>query len=192
MNSRIAALLACCLSAGALVGCAGATRIHSAVIGDDEPAVRALVKSGEDINATVPNRPPYLMNIFMTPLQIAAERGDARMAKLLLELGADVNRPDKSIDHWTALHYAVKENQYEVVRLLLDAGADMMVRARNGETPADLSAKRGSVAISQLFAAETARRQAKFESQAAAAEQPAPQAPAAATKANWWETGAAK
>jgi ankyrin repeat protein len=57
-----------------------------------------------------------------TPLLLAAMNGDAATVRAVLDLGADVNKPDP--EGLTALIWATLANRYEVVRLLLDRGAD--------------------------------------------------------------------
>lgn len=60
----------------------------------------------------------------MTPLMVAARRGDERCVKLLLKAGADVNAKGKyGSDH--PLAYAAQAGNLEVVKLLLDAGANV-------------------------------------------------------------------
>ncbi|MCK5272762.1 MAG: ankyrin repeat domain-containing protein [Sedimentisphaerales bacterium] len=57
----------------------------------------------------------------MTPLKLAATKGDLQTAKNLVENGAD---PNGMLDRgFTPLHLAVYKDRYEVVRFLLDSGA---------------------------------------------------------------------
>lgn len=57
-----------------------------------------------------------------TPLHMAAEYSDERLAKLILDKGADIAAEDDRKD--TALHLAVPHENTELVRLLLERGAD--------------------------------------------------------------------
>ncbi len=69
-----------------------------------------------------------------TPLMYACECGNAKMVKLLLEAGADVNARDYG--GATPLMWASWGNNVEVLRLLIDAGAKVNDRDRdNGSTP---------------------------------------------------------
>lgn len=78
-----------------------------------------------------------------TALLLACRRTDIGMALILLEAGADVNQTSTKGDSTlTALHEVMRRpNCMELVRLLLDWGAD--VRAKNspqGETPLHIAA----------------------------------------------------
>ena len=57
----------------------------------------------------------------MTALMLAVERGHLDSVRALLEHGADVNLRDNQGS--TALVYAKKQEEGELVRLLEDAGA---------------------------------------------------------------------
>jgi ankyrin repeat protein len=56
-------------------------------------------------------------------LQKAAATGNTRQMTKLLKSGASISQPDR--DGWTALHWAVDNNQLAAVRLLLERGADV-------------------------------------------------------------------
>ena len=57
-----------------------------------------------------------------TPLHLAAQRGDTKLARILLDFGADVNATDSEPS--TILDLAVANNQREFVAFLLDNGVD--------------------------------------------------------------------
>src|SRR5581483_2561078 len=61
-----------------------------------------------------------------TPLIWAARSGSLDAINLLLDAGADVNRPGSTGDGWNAtpLQHAILQRQPAAVRLLLDRGAD--------------------------------------------------------------------
>ena len=59
-----------------------------------------------------------------TPLSIASGDGNLNLVNRLLDVGADVNRPDEASDSGPALFWAVKGGFSKVVNRLLDAGAD--------------------------------------------------------------------
>lgn len=58
----------------------------------------------------------------LTPLHVAASRGQSAVAKLLLGHGADVHGPSKDGD-WTPLVFAAYRGHAEVARLLVENGA---------------------------------------------------------------------
>lgn len=67
------------------------------------------------------------------PLVKAVFEGNARAAKNLIALGADVNVLDKEADT-TALIQAVSHNEAEIVSALITAGADVNMKDGDGDT----------------------------------------------------------
>jgi ankyrin repeat protein len=70
-----------------------------------------------------------------TPLMLAAINNQIELAKVLIEQGADVNRPG-----WTPLHYAATRGHREMMRLLLENDAYIDCESANGTTPLMLAA----------------------------------------------------
>ena len=64
------------------------------------------------------------------PLHLCAFEGDAKMARALLDCGADVNIPDDNGK--MAIHWAVARNNADVVRVLCDGGANVESKTKNG------------------------------------------------------------
>ncbi|MDF2964789.1 MAG: hypothetical protein K0Q51_177 [Rickettsiaceae bacterium] len=64
-----------------------------------------------------------------TALHWAAKRGNYKAAKLLVELGIDVNVKDK-LDN-TALHYAARNGWIKIIKLLCENGADPHLKNKN-------------------------------------------------------------
>ena len=71
----------------------------------------------------------------VTPLGWAALIGDAPMARLLIEGGANVQVRDRT--GFTPLHQACFLGRVEVARLLLDAGADLDARSNDNKSVTD-------------------------------------------------------
>ena len=72
---------------------------------------------------------------YFTCLHKAAHGGNVDVIKLLLDGGADVEKP--TAYGWTALHFAVTiqtDRTNETVSLLLDRGANIEHRTRKKET----------------------------------------------------------
>ena len=72
----------------------------------------------------------------------AAMRGDRGAVRAALARKADVNVAQ--VDGTTALHWAVEQDDLEIVDLLLRAGARVSARTREGVTPLQLAAINGS------------------------------------------------
>ena len=56
---------------------------------------------------------------------------------LIEELGADVNARD--LNAYTPLHHAAARGDNELIRYLIDRGADVMVVSRRGQTAVDMA-----------------------------------------------------
>ncbi|EDL98852.1 rCG54922 [Rattus norvegicus] len=72
-----------------------------------------------------------------TPLMLAAVTGQLPLVQLLVEKHADMNKQD-SVHGWTALMQATYHGNKEIVKYLLNQGADVTLRAKNGYTAFDL------------------------------------------------------
>jgi ankyrin repeat protein len=94
----------------------GVTALMNAAQADCEPCVRLLLEHGADARAKT--------DAGLTALHRAAFHGDARLIKLLLDAGAPVNVADDR--GFTPLMMAVNSSRKnpDVVRMLLDRGAD--------------------------------------------------------------------
>jgi ankyrin repeat protein len=75
----------------------------------------------------------------LTALHIAAEKGDIKMAKLLVEHGADVMDEDLRAND-TPLHFAASKGRAEVTQWLLLQGANVHVKNRSNLTPLHMAA----------------------------------------------------
>jgi ankyrin repeat protein len=100
----------------------------------DAAAVRALLRSGADVNAAQGDG--------MTALHWAAANGDAALASTLLAAGANV-RATTRLGAQTALHMASQGGHAAVVASLLAAGADPNRPTSTGATPLMLAARSG-------------------------------------------------
>ena len=107
----------------------------------DVAAVKAMLKSGGDVNAAQGDG--------MTALHWAASRGDAAMTRMLLSAGANI-RATTRLGGITPLHMASQAGHAQVVAAVIAAGADVNTSTTTGATALMLAARGGS--------AETATR----------------------------------
>jgi ankyrin repeat protein len=70
-----------------------------------------------------------------TPLMLAAINNQLGLAKVLIQRGADVNKPG-----WTPLHYASTRGHRDMMRLLLENEAYIDSESANGTTPLMMAA----------------------------------------------------
>jgi ankyrin repeat protein len=111
------------------------TPLFSAVLGGSVALLGLLLESRADVNARD--------NRGATALHFAAEEVLPEAATLLIGRGADVNTQDDEGN--TPLGRAVfsARGRYDVVRLLLKAGARDDIPNRSGETPRQLAERLG-------------------------------------------------
>ena len=84
------------------------------------------------------------------PVADAAERGDLEEVRALLRQGADVNTAQN--DGMTALHWAAANNDIEIARTLLYAGAAVRATTRlGGYSPLHLASRGGHAEVARLI-----------------------------------------
>ena len=121
--------------------------LFKAILDDDRARVKELLKAAPELanervkKARLALELPHWIYAGDTPLHMAAAGYRVEIAKLLLAVGADVNAAGTH-RHATALHYAADGNperdtkrQVAMIRLLLEAGADIQAQDKNGATP---------------------------------------------------------
>lgn len=118
--------------------------LHLAAAFADEGTVRLLLDAGAEV-AQVSNTPMRNQALHA----VLALSKDAGVTKLLIERGADVNAVQAA--GYRPLHQAAVTGREDLVRLLLDSGADKTVRCDGGKTPAEYARERGHDALAAML-----------------------------------------
>ena len=146
MRARTAVTVACAIALGftTLGASNDGSRVADAAMNGDRAAVRALLTSGEDINAAQGDG--------MTALHWAARRGDDELVRMLLVAGANV-RATTRLGGYTPLLMAADLGHANAIDLLVGAGADVSATTAGGVTPLMLAAASGQAdAVKALIA----------------------------------------
>lgn len=89
-------------------------------------------------------------------LGLAAFFGQEECARLLIMSGAEINTASRNPMQVTPLHSAAASQNIEIVRQLLDHGADPNVRQQGGFTPLHAAAQNGQIEMAELLLAHGA------------------------------------
>jgi hypothetical protein len=136
----------------------GHTALMAAAAQCNTAMVKALIQKGADVNmattdaAVVRNGPLAFKG--RTALMMAVPYGSVELIRALLDARANVNARD--VAGMTPLMFAVaSENQNpEVIKMLLAAGADSKIQMTTGETAVDWARKYGNPVIIKLLGGE--------------------------------------
>jgi hypothetical protein len=130
----------------------GATPLHHAVLKEEgERLISLLLQAGADVNPVAPGRSRE------TPILSAQQnyfegndhvRGD-RVIRLLARHGADINAADDM--GYTLLIIGVVNRKMDLVKLMLDLGADSGLRTIDGKTALDYARELGFMEIVNLL-----------------------------------------
>lgn len=117
-------------------GAYGESPLHSAAWGGHFEAARALLDNGASVNVKTWHGE--------TPLHWAcAGKGDRRTLKLLIEKGASL-APATVERGETPLHTAARFDRPEAAEILIENGADMKLKDKDGRTSLGAAEKSGS------------------------------------------------
>jgi uncharacterized protein len=125
------------LHAGADVKAAneyGATALYAAAGSADAAMTEKLLAAGADPNARLMSGE--------TPLMEAAREGNLAVVRLLLAGGADANAQEANAGQ-DALMWAISERHADVTAELVQHGADVNIRSKNGFTAITFAAQQG-------------------------------------------------
>jgi uncharacterized protein len=106
-------------------------------------AAALLLERGAETNAVAKNA------MRVTALHSASARGDVRIARLLLDHGADANAQQEG--GYRPLHAAAQGGNVELAAVLLDHGADPSLGRDDGETPIETAAALGNDEVASLL-----------------------------------------
>eukprot|EP01121_Diplochlamys_sp_Union-15-3_P018624 TRINITY_DN6824_c0_g1_i1.p1 TRINITY_DN6824_c0_g1~~TRINITY_DN6824_c0_g1_i1.p1 ORF type:complete len:566 (-),score=113.31 TRINITY_DN6824_c0_g1_i1:24-1721(-) len=116
----------------------GLSVLHFAAATGSPTSVEALIKGGGDVNLKDP--------LVRTPLHIST----ASTAQVLISNGADVNAVDKNKK--SPLHTAVFNEDLDLVKVLLNAGADRSLRQnRNNWTPLQVAVSKKNIPVIKIL-----------------------------------------
>ena len=118
--------------------------LHLAAAFADEPTVRLLLDAGAEVKQV--SGTPMRNQALHTVLALSK---DAAVTRLLIERGADVNAVQTA--GYRPLHQAAVTGREDLVRLLLDAGADRTARCDRGKTAAAYARERGHDALAGML-----------------------------------------
>ena len=98
-----------------------------------------------------------------TALHLAAYFGHSEIARLLIAKGAAVNQAAENPSRVAPLHSAVAGRSIEVVRMLVEAGADLNARQKGGYTPLMGAAANGQPVLVDYLLASGANPDARSD-----------------------------
>uniref|UniRef100_A0A8C1ZKA8 Fibronectin type III and ankyrin repeat domains 1 n=1 Tax=Cyprinus carpio TaxID=7962 RepID=A0A8C1ZKA8_CYPCA len=121
----------------------GCTPLHWAVDGGHLPVIKYMIQDGCEVDVM------DKVSLWTPLMRVSAISGNAAVASILLQAGADVNVRDKAGK--TPLMVAVLNNHVELVKLLLDSGADHHMKNEYGAGAADMAKAFGRQSIINLL-----------------------------------------
>ncbi|HUS39638.1 MAG TPA: ankyrin repeat domain-containing protein, partial [Pirellulales bacterium] len=106
-----------------------------------------------------------LSSVYAGAIHTAASSGQTKTVMRLIEQDPKLLNEPNQADGYTPLHYAVANNQKEVVRYLLEKGAGVNPVSQHKYTPLHLAAMNGNEEIVDLLLAKNPRLNLKDNSQ---------------------------
>uniref|UniRef100_A0A0G4FWA0 Uncharacterized protein n=1 Tax=Chromera velia CCMP2878 TaxID=1169474 RepID=A0A0G4FWA0_9ALVE len=127
------------------------TPLSTACVRGEALIVEALLEGGADVNEKHCHTDSLLHRVVSSPFASVSERDQVEVAKRLLRAGVKVDARTRG--RTTALHLAVQNGKSDLVRCLLDWGADPNIRKKNGKTALFLASERqeGAVEMTKML-----------------------------------------
>lgn len=116
----------------------GFTPMHKAAVFDKADAIILLAEAGASMEIKTKDKG-------LTPLQLATMRNKQKSVFALISAGADVHAVEGN--KATALHGAAFNGNLDIVKILVEAGADPMLPDRHGNTPLSLARDKGAIEV---------------------------------------------
>ena len=125
--------------------------LHDAIEVNNVNIVKLLVNRGIDVNQIAKEENGTYYYEGRSPLSLAVFKENAEIVKFLLLHDADVNMDEEPI-LYTAVNWydSYKKSSFNIIRLILDAGADIDVRY-SGSTPLITAIKKGYMDVVKLL-----------------------------------------
>lgn len=106
------------------IGADARTPFHTALFADNIPMMKLLLELGAEINSIRNN-----------PLMIASRQKSYEIVQFLLENGARLNLEELPFKEETPLYWAIVNRNVPLFKLLVQHGADVNMKDRDGNTP---------------------------------------------------------
>jgi ankyrin repeat protein len=122
------------------------TPLHTALDGQREEIVGALLEAGADVTRLSPHG--------FTPLHLAATVGSVALTRMLLSAGIhpdDMGRSGVTPVQACAIRPARNEGVLDCIRTLIDAGADLSKRGMGGMTALAFACVKGDIEVVKLL-----------------------------------------
>ncbi|MDA3837449.1 MAG: ankyrin repeat domain-containing protein [Candidatus Delongbacteria bacterium] len=100
--------------------------LKEAIDNDDLIKVKILLKSDKNLIESK-------IDAYLTPLNYAAINSKTKIAKILIDNGANINAPDK--EGSIPIHNSASKGNYELTKYLIEKGTDLNHKDLNGVTP---------------------------------------------------------
>lgn len=112
--------------------------------------VKQFLSRGYSVNSSLRSRNRFWDTNCFTILAIAAFSGAKNIVEFLIAKNAQINQMDL-INSRTALHWAVASRNFEIAKMLIEAGAYVNALDRDSVSPLILAASSGDLSLVQML-----------------------------------------